>query len=299
MNEREIAILTDSTCDLTDEVLKANGIDLICFKIALDGEGYVERVDFTPEQFCEMLRSAKDVPKTSQVTEYEFLDRFESYMEAGKKGVIYVSINATGSGTHASAQRAAAEFHRQHPESSMEIAIVDSRMYSMAQGAPVVSAAKLLDEGKTIPEVVAFLEDKYQGMEILLVAYSLQFIRKSGRISAAAAITGDLLGIHPIFSLNDGESRVLKKVRGEHTAVVSMAQIMHSRMTQGSPYYIMASDARYFDEYKKACEAAIGYPPAGMGILGAAVLSNTGPDAVGLVFEGEKRGKRTLESTGN
>ena len=299
MIEREIAILTDSTCDLTDDVLNENGIDLICFKIALDGEGYVERVDFSPEQYCEMLRNAKDLPKTSQVTEYEFLDRFESYAEAGKKGVIYVSINATGSGTYASACRAADEFHRNHPESSMEIAIVDSRMYSMAQGAPVVYAAKMRDEGKSIAEIVEFLEDKYQSMEILLVAYSLNFIRKSGRVSAGSAITGNLLGIHPIFSLNDGESRVLKKVRGEHAAVVSMVQIMCSRMAQGSPYYIMVSDAKYYDEYKKTCEAAVGYPPAGMGILGAAVLSNTGPDAVGLVFEGEKRGKRTLEQADN
>jgi len=290
--ERNIALLTDTTCDLSDEVLRENGIDLICFKIALDGEGYVERQDFTPQQFCAMLRNAKDLPKTSQITEYEFLDRFEAYAEAGKEGVIYVSINATGSGTNAAAHRAAETFRRQHPESGMTIRIVDSRMYSAAQGQPIVEAAALLDGGATMDEAIAYLEDRYGRMEILLVAYTLKWIRKSGRVSAAAAITGDLLGIHPIFSLNDGVSRVLKKVRGEHAAMVGIVKLMQSRIVPGKPYYIMASEDKYFDEYKKTCEAIMGYPPAGMGILGAAVLSNTGPDAVGLVFEGENRGPR-------
>ncbi|MBQ9009942.1 MAG: DegV family protein [Clostridia bacterium] len=291
--ERNIALLTDSTCDLSDEVLSQNGIDLLCFKIALDGKGYVERQDFTPEQFCTLLRNAKELPKTSQITEYEFLDRFEVYEKAGKEGVIYVSINATGSGTNAAAHAAAEEFHRNHPDSGMRIRIVDSRMYSIAQGQPIVEAAALLDAGKGMDEVVAFLEDRYGRMEILLVAYTLKWIRKSGRISAAAAITGDLLGIHPIFSLNDGISHVLKKVRGEHLAASAMAKTMQSRIIPGKPYYLMASEEKYFEEYKKTCEAIMGYPPAGLGILGAAVLSNTGPDAVGLVYEGENRGKRT------
>ena len=292
---RNIALLTDSTCDLSDKVLRENGIDLVCFKIALDGQGYVERQDFTPEQFCTMLRDARDLPKTSQITEFEFLDRFEEYEEAGKQGVIYVSINATGSGTNAAAQRAAETFRQNHPDSKMAIRVVDSRMYSAAQGQPIVEAAALLDKGANMDEVIAFLDDRYSRMEILLVAYTLKFIRKSGRISAAAAITGDLLSIHPIFSLNDGISRVLKKVRGEHAAAVSIAKIMQSRIVPGKPYYIMASTEKYFEEYKKTCEAIIGYPPAGMGILGAAVLSNTGPDAVGLVYEGESRGKRTVQ----
>ena len=210
-------------------------------------------------------------------------------------GVIYVSINGTGSGTNASAHRAAAAFREAHPASQIKIAVVDSRMYSIAQGAPVVEAAKRLDAGLSFEESVAYLENQYACMEILLVAHSLKFIRKSGRISAAAAITGDLLGIHPVFSLNDGVSRVLKKVRGEHAAAVTMAQMMSKRMIAGRPYYIMVSDKKYCDEYKKACEAAAGYPPAGIGILGAAVLSNTGPDAVGLVYEGEKREVRLTD----
>ena len=282
-------VLTDSTCDLPEEAAKQHNIDIVCFKIALDGEGYTERVDFTPEQFCEMLKKASGLPTTAQITQFEFFDKFEEYDRQGVEQTLYISINAGGSGTNAAAHAAAAQFHEEHPDSKMEIFIVDSHAYSMAEGAGVIEAKQKLDAGETMESVVEYLNDKYAKMEILLTAYTLKVIRKSGRISAAAAIAGDLLGIHPIFTLNDGVSQVVKKVRGEKAVVSSMATTMASRMAQGTPYYIGVSDHKYDEEYVEACTKKVGYAPVGIFHLGCAVLSNTGADAVGLVFEGAKR----------
>lgn len=282
-------VLTDSTCDLPEEAAKQHNIDIVCFKIALDGEGYTERVDFTPEQFCEMLKKASGLPTTAQITQFEFFDKFEEYDRQGVEQTLYISINAGGSGTNAAAHAAAAQFHEEHPDSRMEIFIVDSHAYSMAEGAGVIEAKQKLDAGETMESVVEYLNDKYAKMEILLTAYTLKVIRKSGRISAAAAIAGDLLGIHPIFTLNDGVSQVVKKVRGEKAIVSSMATTMASRMAQGTPYYIGVSDHKYDEEYVEACTKKVGYAPVGIFHLGCAVLSNTGAEAVGLVFEGAKR----------
>ena len=282
-------VLTDSTCDLPEEAAKQHNIDIVCFKIALDGEGYTERVDFTPEQFCEMLKKASGLPTTAQITQFEFFDKFEEYDRQGVEQTLYISINAGGSGTNAAAHAAAAQFHEEHPDSRMEIFIVDSHAYSMAEGAGVIEAKQKLDAGETMESVVEYLNDKYAKMEILLTAYTLKVIRKSGRISAAAAIAGDLLGIHPIFTLNDGVSQVVKKVRGDKAVVSGMATTMASRMAQGTPYYIGVSDHKYDEEYVKACTKKVGYAPAGIFHLGCAVLSNTGAEAVGLVFEGAKR----------
>ena len=107
--------------------------------------------------------------------------------------------------------------------------------------------------------------------------------------SAAAAIAGDLLGIHPIFTLNDGVSQVVKKVRGDKAVLGGMAGMLASRIAQGTPYYIGVSDHKYDEEYIEACTKKVGYAPAGIFRLGCAVLSNTGAEAVGLVFEGAKR----------
>ena len=282
-------VLTDSTCDLPEEAAKQHNIDIVCFKIALDGEGYTERVDFTPEQFCEMLKKASGLPTTAQITQFEFFDKFEEYDRQGVEQTLYISINAGGSGTNAAAHAAAAQFHEEHPDSRVEIFIVDSHAYSMAEGAGVIEAKQKLDAGETMESVVEYLNDKYAKMEILLTAYTLKVIRKSGRISAAAAIAGDLLGIHPIFTLNDGVSQVVKKVRGDKAVVSGMATTMASRMAQGTPYYIGVSDHKYDEEYVEACTKKVGYAPVGIFHLGCAVLSNTGAEAVGLVFEGAKR----------
>ena len=287
---KRYAVLTDSTCDLSQELADQHGIDILCFKLALDGEGYVERVDFAPEAFCQMLRTAKGIPTTAQITQYEFLEKYEAYHQAGIEDVLYVSINGTGSSTNAAAHAAAQAFRNKYPESTMTIRIVDSHTYSIAQGMPIVEACGMLESGISMAEVVEWLEDRYARMEVLLAAYSLKVIRKSGRISAASAIAGELLGIHPIFTLNDGISQVVKKVRGEKQVVHSMATITKQRMVKDAPYYIGFSDrSRYEHEYADVFTEVIGYAPAALFDLGAAVQSNTGPEAVGIVFEGCKR----------
>lgn len=269
---KKFVVLTDSTCDLPEELVKQYDIDIMCFKIALDGEGYTERVDFTPEQFCEMLKNAKGLPMTSQITQFEFYDRFEEYDKQGVEEVLYISINAGGSGTNAAAHAAAEQYAQEHPESGMKVYIVDSHAYSMAEGAGVIDAKKMLMDGKRMEEVVDNLNDKYARMEILLTAYTLKVIRKSGRISAAEAIAGDLLGIHPIFTLNDGVSQVVKKVRGDKAVLSGMAGTMASRMAEGTPYYIGVSDHKYDEDYVKACTQKVGYAPAGVFHLGCAEI---------------------------
>ena len=286
---RKYAVLTDSTCDLPEELAQKHNIDILCFKIALDGEGYTERVDFTAEQFCDMLRKSDGLPTTSQVNQYEFEEQFERYLSEGVEQVLYISICGSGSGTNAAAHAAAQQFALDHPQSNMRITIVDSHCYSMGYGAQVIEAEEMLAAGKPMDEIVAYLDDAFARREILLAAYTLKVIRKSGRISAAAAIAGGLLGIHPIFTLNDGVSQVIKKVRGEKHVLTSMVDIFKQRIVPGRPYYIGVANHKYEQEYVDACTQAVGYPPAVVFHLGCAVCSNTGPEAVGLIFEGQKR----------
>lgn len=286
---KKFAVLTDSACDLPQELIDKHQIDMMCFKIALDGEGYTERVDFDGEAFCALLREAKGLPTTAQVTQFEFLDQFEAYHQQGVEEVLYVSINAGGSGTNAAAHAAAKAFHEQYPDSKMRITIVDSHTYSLTYGIHVCKAQEMLAAGETMEKVVEYLEDKFARMEIVLTAYTLKVIRKSGRVSAASAIAGDLLGIHPIFTLNDGVSHVIKKVRGDKMVVSAIVNHVKSRMTPGTPYFVAVANRKYEAEYAEACEKAIGYPPALVFHLGCAVCSNTGPEAAGVIFEGAKR----------
>ena len=286
---KKYVVLTDSACDLPQDMADQHHIDILCFKLALDGEGYTERVDFTPEQFSEMLRNAKGMPTTSQVTKSEFFEHFERYHQQGIAQVLYICINATGSGTCAAAQSAVAEFHEEYPDSKMKITIVDSHSYSIVYGSQTVEAAKMLEAGKPMEEVVRYLDDMFARLEVLLGAYTLKIIRKSGRVSAAAAIAGDLLGIRPVFTLIDGESKVVKKARGDKQVLSTIIAEMKSRMVPGTPYWVGVADRKYEADYVAACETALGYPPVGVVHLGSAVCANTGPDAAGVLYEGKKR----------
>lgn len=289
---KKTVVLTDSACDLPQELADKHHIDIMCFKIALDGEGYTERVDFDGEKFCELLRQSNGLPTTSQVTQFEFEEQFERYDAQGVEQVLYISINAGGSGTNAAAHAAAQEFSQTHPDSPMRITIVDSHCYSMGYGREAIIASGILEAGKPMEEVAAYLEDRFARTEILLTAYTLKVIRKSGRISAASAIAGDLLGIHPIFTLNDGVSQVIKKARGDKMVVTAMVSALKSRMAPGTPYLIAVTDKKYAQEYAEACEKALGYPPELIYQLGCAVCSNTGPEAVGIIYEGAQKRER-------
>ena len=286
---RKYIVLTDSACDLPPQMAQGRRIDILCFKLALDGVGYTERVDFTPEEFSDMLRGTDSVPTTAQITPFEFFEKFEAYDREGIEEVLYISINATGSATNSNAHAAARQFREEYPESRMRIEIVDSHSYSVTYGIEVVKAAEMLEAGDSLDDVVAYLNDRFYRLELVLTAYTLKVIRKSGRVSAAAAIAGDLLGIRPIFTLIDGVSQVVKKVRGDKQVMTAMVNHVKSRMVEQTPYYLGVTNRKYEADYAAALEKSIGYPPAGMFHLGSAVCSNTGSEAVGILFEGVRR----------
>ena len=218
MPDKKYRVLTDSACDLPYEMEKAHDIDILSFDILVDGRSYSERTDITFDQYYDILRSCEGIPSTAHVTVPRFLAKFEECDDAGVESVLYVSINANGSSTYNAAAMARQSFHEERPNSTMTIRLVDSHCYSMAYGWFVVEAEKMLAAGQPLEEVALWLEDTFTRVEIILGAFSLRFMKKSGRVSAAAAFAGELLGLRPVISLNDGVSTVQKKVRGDKGA---------------------------------------------------------------------------------
>ncbi len=289
MKKRTFVVLTDSACDLTEEMERESGVDILSFQITMDGESYWERIDFTPDKYYAMLESCEGIPSTAHITTLRFAERFMEYDDSGIQQVLYVSINSTGSNTHAAAQMAVEEFRTERPNSNMEIWIVDSHTYSMPFGWYVAEAAFKLQNGAEMRDVVEWLEDVYARIEVVLGAYTLRFLKKSGRVNAAAAFAGELLGLRPVFTLIDGVSRVQKKVRGDKLVVPAMIECMKARCEEGSDYIIAGTDEKNMKELAAACEKEFKKKPLCISKLGAAVSTNTGPQALGIGFLGEKR----------
>lgn len=288
MAQKTWAVLTDSACDMPLTLEAESGVDILCFGITVDGKAYTERKDFTFDEYYEILRNCEGIPATAQITALQFLETFTRYADAGCRQLLYVSINGTGSATNESAQMARQQFAEARPQSPMEIFIVDSHTYSMAYGWYVAEAAKKLAAGQAMAEVAAWLEDVFRRVEIILGAFSLRFMKKSGRISAAAAFAGELLGLRPVISLVGGVSAVQKKVRGDKDVLPALWEYAEGHRNSGE-YMVGGTSRPVVEELVALCREKWGAGPLCTFQLGAAVSTNTGPDAIAIIYLGEAR----------
>ena len=151
-----------------------------------------------------------------------------------------------------------------------------------------VAAQMMISNGATASEVVEYLEKRFEKTEILLGTFSLKFMKKSGRISAAAAFAGELVGLRPVILMKQGETEVLLKARGDKLLIPGMVAKLRERNVNKDDYvvgYTADEDAR--DGLVAACTEAMGYPPKVVCHLGSAVSINAGPHSIGIVYLGE------------
>ena len=204
----KIGFLTDSCSDIPQELADKYGIEVVGFPINLDGVEYMERKDFTNDQFYQMMRDAQGVPTTAAITQLQFCDIYARYADEGYTDLVYLSINAGGSSTYNNAIKAMELLEEERPGYTMKIQVIDSHTYSMPYGWYFCECARKVRNGGELASCVAELKQKLDCVEICLAAYSLKQMKKSGRVSAAAAVVGDLLGIRPIITLIDGKTKV-------------------------------------------------------------------------------------------
>ena len=211
-----IKFLIDSSADIPADLLEGTGIEVLHFPIVVDGREYFDGQDFTPQEFYQILARAKAIPTHSQLTPFFFVEQYEKAFSEGCDELIYTSINSKGSATNQNANQAIDMFFEEHPEArdKLRITVIDSKTYTMAYGYIVLEAAKAVKNGATADEAIAMIRDWLDHVRVLFTPYDLKYAKKSGRISAAAAVLGDALGIHPIMSFPNGDSKVLAKVRG-------------------------------------------------------------------------------------
>ena len=193
----KIAILTDSSCDIPQELAEKYGIDIMGFHILLDDEDIVEREKYTPEEFYDKMRAAKGIPSTAAITPIQFCEKYCQYVDEGYTDVIHVPINRSGSSTYNNAVMAQGMLREERPEHHLNIHLLDPHTYSMVFGWYLCEMARKLQNGAELRHVISEFETQMNKMEIILGPYSLKQMKKSGRISAAAAVMGELMGIRP------------------------------------------------------------------------------------------------------
>ena len=283
----KIAILTDSCCDLPKETIKELGIKVLPFTLTVGGESFKELYDKSTQEFYEILENTDEIPKHSQISPIDFEEAYKEFFEQGYTDVISVSINSKGSGTFNNSVIAKNDFFDNNPEAEgkMRIHNIDSKCYSLFYGYPVTEAAKKVRRGAEPEEIVAYLEDWFNVSAIYAVPFTLKYAKKSGRISAAKAFAGELLGLKPVILFSDGNTDTVDKIRGEKNIVPKLVEIVEKNMTPQTPYILLhGKDDTVAKEVEKELAKKTGRKAEMIGNIGAVVTSNIGPDLVAVVI---------------
>ena len=237
-----------------------------------------------------MLLAASQIPTHAQLTPFVFSQCFHEAFQDGYRCLIYTAINSKGSATYQNAVQAREEFYENFPEAkeTFHIHILDSHTYTMGYGWAVVQGARMARDGADEGEVVAYIQDWIDHARVIFAPLDLRFAKKSGRVSAAAAFMGDALGLKPIMTFENGDSKVLSKVRGEKNVVPALLELCRKTRKPGTPYLVIEGNnreqaARLEAESAKELgeSAAMTYP------IGGVVAINAGPNLIGLVYREE------------
>ena len=199
-----IKIITDSASDIVDN--KREDLVILPVSITFGEEEFQDGITLTHEMFYEKLIECDALPVTSQVSPFAFEEAFREAVEAGHQ-VIAVTLSSKLSGTWQSACIAAEKF-------GDKVRVVDSENASLGQHALVEYALRLKDAGLSFEEVTQRLNADKGRIRLVALLDTLEYLKKGGRISKAAAMAGNLLSIKPVIAIQGGEVAILGKARG-------------------------------------------------------------------------------------
>lgn len=293
---QKIKIITDTASDITLKEAEALDILLLPFKIIAGGKEYREGYDFSKEEFYKMIEECGDtLPTHSQITPFEYLDAIEKLYKDYYDEIIIVPINRNASSTFENAVAARAQFFSEHPDAAIKIYIVNVLTYSCGYGYPVKEAAKMIKKNGNADEALAYLDNWFSRYELYCTAYELKYAKLSGRVGAAAAIAGELLGIKPIISFKEGSASTVQKVRGFQKALDALSEITNAKIGEEKVYNILyGSNEKDFKDFKKRMQTELKTAPVDCSQIGACITVNIGPQVIAIGFLGEKRNTQII-----
>lgn len=275
----KIKIVTDSTCDINDDLIKKMGITVVPLSISINGENYLDRVNITPKEFIEKMKASAVLPKSSQPPAGEFL---KVYDQLGSEGYEVISIHMTGgmSGTVRSAESAA-------QMSSAKVNVVDSRFISRALAFQVLEAAEMAAAGKSVEQILTRLDNVREQTRLFVVVDTLENLVKGGRIGKGKALIGSLLNIKPIASLEGGEYTPVSKARS-YSQVVKYLKDQFTEDVKGKKIkgvgLAHAEGLKLAAKLKDAIQEATGYGDIDIDYTTPIISTHTGVGAIGFMY---------------
>lgn len=280
-----LAIITDSTCDLPRAELERLGVQRVPLYVNFEGRVRRDWVEITPAEIIAGVKGGADLPTTSQPSPQDFEEVFREALASGHDAVLCLTISAELSGTFQSATLAREAVGEQ-------VTVFDSRAASIGLGNMVVKAAELRDSGADLPEILRQLKQIRDSSLPFFTVGGLEFLQKGGRIGRASALVGSLLNIKPILTVVDGRIEPLGRARGTKKALREIVGQVESYQQRKPGKLVMTflhvQDPAAAQAVKDAVEAAgIEYRGGEIYEIGAVIASHVGPGTHGLYLYNE------------
>ncbi len=204
----KIAVLTDSTCDLSQELLDYYQINMVPINLNFGNSHYLDKVTIQPEQFYRLLKSSEEFPKTSQINEHTFLGMY-SHIASHYDAIIALHLTSQFSGTYLSSKKAADKISK---EFNKPVYVFDSRNLSGALGLLVLKTSMAIEEGNSFEEIINSLEKWRENAKIYVSVKDLKYMIKGGRVSKPKGFIANALGLNPVISIDEvGKSLLFGK----------------------------------------------------------------------------------------
>lgn len=285
----EYMIVTDTGCDLSVEVLNEWGVksSQLVFRFE-EGKEYKNN-EMTSDEFYSRMR-AGEVSKTSAVNSDDFINLFDKILSEGKD-ILYIGMSSGISCTYNSARIAAEEMGDRHPERS--VVTIDSYGASAGQGLLVYYAVKKKQEGASLDENAEYIRKLIPNLAHWFTVEDLVYLKRGGRVSAAAALAGGVLGIKPVLHVDDeGHLINVSKVRGRDASIKALAKKYSQTALNPEEGVYFISHADCLEDAKKLEEAIFGLHNNKCSLItniGAVIGSHAGPGTLALFFLARER----------
>ncbi|KQS59939.1 fatty acid-binding protein DegV [Geodermatophilus sp. Leaf369] len=278
-----VAVVTDSTAYLPDDLTAAFGIEVVPLYVVLTGRSGREGLDVSPADVAGTLAVRGQHVTTSRPTPGDFVAAYRRRLDAGADRVVSVHLSSELSGTWDAARLAAAQV------GTHVVSVVDSRQAAMGSGFAVLAAARAAAAGRSAEEVAAAARRTAAATRTLFVVDTLEHLRRGGRIGPAAAALGTALAVKPVLHVEDGRIVALEKVRTTTRAVAKMVQRVVD-LAAGAPVSVAVHHLAAPERARALAEELRSRLPALRGEvhlaeLGAAIGAHVGPGAVGVVVD--------------
>jgi len=273
-----VRVVTDSACDLPDDLIERDGIEVVPLTIRFGKEELVDRKELSTDEFWRRLADSDVLPETSAPSAGAFEAAFRRLIADGASGIICINLSSKLSATMQSAQVAA-----QAVQPDCPVVVVDSLMVSMGLGSLCLTAARRAADGDSLESVVANVTDRRNRSKLYGTLDTLEFLKKGGRVGNARALLGSMLAIKPVLEVRDGEVEEAGKVRTRSKAL----RLLVDRVKEG-PFENLAvlhGNAPDLDELLDLLEPLTPRDEIVVGQIGPVIGTHAGPRVIGVTFQ--------------